>query len=128
MRSFSFFRGIPVGTIVPFAGTLDAVKRVESEGSFLLCDGRPVDVNVYPELAEALGTSWGGDKSAAVHLPDFRGMTLRGVNYTYYPDTAHSRAGTARDNVGAYERTGATATTPGRAPSSAALWFLIRVK
>lgn len=70
--------GVPVGTLVAFAGP--AAKVPEAEG-WMLCDGRELSVTAYRDLHEVLGTSWGGSANGAVfHLPDLRGRFVRGVN------------------------------------------------
>jgi microcystin-dependent protein len=64
----------PPGTVVAFAGGTIPV-------GWLLCDGRAVSQADYPELAAALGTSWGpADAGGSFTLPDFRGQFLRGVD------------------------------------------------
>ena len=44
---------MPVGTILPFAGT--DIK----EPGWLMCNGDPVNAADYAELADTLGPSWG---------------------------------------------------------------------
>jgi hypothetical protein len=71
--------GIPVGTVLAFTG-----ERVP-EG-WLLCDGRPLRREQWPELYRAIGTSHGrgvsplGVTEADFNLPDYRGRFLRGVD------------------------------------------------
>jgi microcystin-dependent protein len=64
---------VPIGTILAYGGTK------EPEG-WLLCDGRKVDCREYPDLYNAIGTSFGGEKDKYLNLPDLRGMFLRGVD------------------------------------------------
>jgi microcystin-dependent protein len=67
--------GVPAGSITPFAGDVD----VSLPDGYLVCDGRSVRINDYPELYDAIGTNWGGDGSTTFRLPDLRGYFLRGV-------------------------------------------------
>jgi microcystin-dependent protein len=69
---------IPPGSISAFAG-------INTPLGWLPCDGRIVSAADYPALFNALGTAWGeGDplEPNDFHLPDLRGMFLRGVNDT----------------------------------------------
>ena len=64
--------GVPVGTLLPFAGT--AVPQ-----GWLSCDGSAISRSAYPELLAAIGASWGsGDGTSTFNLPDLRGRFLRG--------------------------------------------------
>lgn len=63
--------GIPVGTVVPFAGG-------SAPDGWLLCNGEPYGRSDYPELADVLGTTWGGN-NAVFNVPDLRAATVRGV-------------------------------------------------
>ena len=64
----------PVGTIVPFAGS------VCPEGWFF-CWGATVGRNDYADLFAVIGVNFGsGDGANTFHLPDFRGRFLRGVD------------------------------------------------
>ncbi len=72
----------PAGMLVPFAGTIDKIPE-----GWLLCDGREFEADDYPELYEAIGSSWGGRTVDAgdvsvdyFNIPDMRGMFLRGAN------------------------------------------------
>jgi microcystin-dependent protein len=65
--------GVPVGTVVAFAGPIDNMPK-----GWLLCDGNLVQRTEYPQLYAAIGNSWGGN-STHFNLPDMRGMFLRGV-------------------------------------------------
>jgi len=62
--------GIPIGAILPFAGS-------EVPYGFLLCDGSEVERTKYPDLFDIIGTTYNG--SAALvgvntyRLPDLRG-------------------------------------------------------
>ncbi|MCG8433594.1 MAG: phage tail protein [Gammaproteobacteria bacterium] len=89
--------GVSVGTIVPYAGPVDAVAgqtenkiypgsdvkgydlRLELQG-WLVCDGRAVAVCRYPELFRVIGNVWGKKDTGHFYLPDLRGRFVRGVN------------------------------------------------
>ncbi len=68
-------KGIPVGTIIAFAGEKNKLPK-----GWLVCDGSEVDNNTYRNLFLAIGTVWGGSGSTKFNLPDLRGMFLRGVS------------------------------------------------
>lgn len=70
-------QGVPVGTIVPFAGHADSVPD-----GWLPCDGRELGRSAFSELFEVIGTLWGdGNSVTTFNLPDLRGLFLRGVNH-----------------------------------------------
>jgi hypothetical protein len=70
---------VAVGTVVAFAG-----ERVPP--GWLLCDGRALDREAWPELFSVLGTTHGtgvslvGEEVGDFNLPDYRGRFLRGVD------------------------------------------------
>ncbi len=72
---------VPVGTIMPFAGTSDTIPE-----GWELCDGREiirgaVEEDTYYALFQIIGVKWGvGDGATTFHLPDLRGVFLRGAN------------------------------------------------
>jgi len=88
--------GVPPGSITPFAGDVD----VSLPDGYLVCDGRSVRINDYPELYDAIGTNWGGS-GQNFRLPDLRGYFLRGVAdaSTADPDK-NSRTGRNGGNSG----------------------------
>lgn len=65
---------LPAGTVVAFAG-----KNIPK--GWLLCDGRVISrKGVYQALFDSIGSAHGqGDGSTTFHLPDYRGLFLRGV-------------------------------------------------
>lgn len=68
--------GVPVGFIMPYAGTGLA------EG-FLDCDGSAVSRTMYPDLFAAIGTTWGaGDGSTTFNLPRSADLVLQGASTT----------------------------------------------
>ncbi len=92
--------GVPVGTIVSFAGPKQNVPA-----GWLVCDGTAVSQANYPQLYAAIGNSWGGS-GTNFNLPDLRGMFLRGVDETKGNDpdaasrTASASGGNTGNNVG----------------------------
>ena len=94
---------IPSGTVLPFAGAT-------APTGYLICDGSTVSREAYGDLFNAIGTAWGeGDGSTTFHLPDLRGVTLRGVDGTAGRDpdknsrTAMATGGNSGNNVGSYQ-------------------------
>lgn len=67
---------MPVGSIVAFGGGTGVVP--EGEG-WMVCDGRELTVQAYPELHAVLGRAWGVGGAGTFRLPDLRGQFLRGV-------------------------------------------------
>jgi len=75
-KEFSLGGGVPVGFIMPYAGTGLA------EG-FLDCDGSAVSRTMYPDLFAAIGTTWGaGDGSTTFNLPTSEDLVLQGASTT----------------------------------------------
>jgi microcystin-dependent protein len=65
---------IPVGTVNYFA------RQFPPEG-WLFCDGRAVSRDVFADLFNMLGSSFGsGDGSKTFNLPDLRGEFIRGLD------------------------------------------------
>jgi len=65
-------QAIPAGMIAPFA-------MPKTPEGWLLCDGAQISRQTYSSLFTAIGTWWGaGDGTTTFHLPDLRGMFLRG--------------------------------------------------
>lgn len=65
--------GVPIGAIIPYAGSTAPFGT-------LICNGAAISRAAYPELFEAIGTTWGaGDGSSTFNIPDLRGYFLRGV-------------------------------------------------
>jgi microcystin-dependent protein len=95
---------VPPGTIVAFAGAL------VPEG-WLLCDGTELPrEGEYARLFAAIGTAHGdGNGTSTFHLPDYRGMFLRGVDHGRGADpdvlsrTAAVRGGNDQDRVGSIQ-------------------------
>ena len=61
---------VPIGSILAFPA-----KKVP-EG-YLPCEGQELSIQLYPELFEVIGHTWGGSKST-FHIPDLQGQFIRG--------------------------------------------------
>lgn len=67
-----FIRPLPVGALVPYAGS-------SAPTGYLLCDGSAVSRSTYADLFTAISTTFGaGDGSTTFNLPDLRGRTAVG--------------------------------------------------
>ena len=100
----------PVGSIQPHAGST-------APDGFLACDGSIVNIADYPKLYAAIGTSWGHGNEVSpgvsdgltFHLPDLRGMFLRGKDDATGRDpnagtrTAANAGGNVGDTVGSVQ-------------------------
>ena len=73
----------PPGAVIPYAGS-------SAPDGWLLCDGRTLQSDRYPELYAAIGTTYGQDKPGSFKLPDLRGRVTAGVNAS---NALASRAG-----------------------------------
>jgi microcystin-dependent protein len=62
--------GVPVGSIIDFAGTTPP-------NGYLLCNGANYAASLYPELFNTIGTTWGGNVSS-FNVPDLRRKTTIG--------------------------------------------------
>ncbi|TPV95791.1 MAG: tail fiber protein [Myxococcales bacterium FL481] len=62
----------PPGTIVAYGG-------IVVPPGWLLCDGAEVAAEEYPELAGAIGVTWGAASSGHIRLPDLQNWFLRGA-------------------------------------------------
>ncbi|MBB5606456.1 MULTISPECIES: tail fiber protein [unclassified Janthinobacterium] len=81
------FGDMPVGSVIAFAGPIASPRKasapvagasVEALG-WLVCDGRMLDSNDYPQLYVVLGHLYGG-LGQQFRLPDYRGYFLRGMD------------------------------------------------
>lgn len=78
------FYGVPVGTVVPFMGKVQGEEGKEfytpvEQLGWMVCDGRELKAEDYPELYMALGNLYGGEAGRTFNIPDLRGQFLRGV-------------------------------------------------
>lgn len=63
---------VPVGTVVPFAGS-------KAPNGWLLCDGAAINRVAYAPLFEVVSETYGsGDGSTTFNLPNLRGRTAIG--------------------------------------------------
>ena len=67
--------GVPVGTIMAWAGEKDSVPT-----NWMICDGKVLKINQYKDLYNAIGWSWGKPNNKKFNLPDLRGRFMRGVD------------------------------------------------
>lgn len=77
------FGDAPVGMVSAYAGPVGAEQGagaapIEAFG-WMLCDGRALEVNRYPELFAVLHYLYGGH-GETFNIPDYRGAFLRGVD------------------------------------------------
>ncbi len=72
---------VPVGTITAYACPMsDHLRDTLRAQGWLVCDGKVVSRNDYPELGRFVDSAWGsGSGAETFHLPDLRGVFLRGV-------------------------------------------------
>lgn len=74
---FSNVATIPVGTIMPFAGTV-------IPNGYLLCDGAEIQISLYPALYAVIGNTYKGPEAyiglATFRLPDLRGRFALGAD------------------------------------------------
>jgi hypothetical protein len=108
-------RTVPAGTIAAFGGGTNAIPD-----GWLLCDGRPINKELHPDLFQAIGYAWGDgysgpNKFGDFNLPDLRGQFLRGVSGSRSdgrgdPDAGSReqpvRGGNAGNQVGSIQRPG----------------------
>jgi microcystin-dependent protein len=94
---------VPVGAVLPFAGTT-------APAGYLLCNGSAVSRTTYANLFAVLAVSHGsGDGSTTFNIPDYRGRFMRGVDSTANRDpdkagrTAMNSGGNTGNNVGSVQ-------------------------
>lgn len=91
---------VPAGVVVCYASST-------VPDHWLSCDGTEYDGDIYTELYNAIGTTFGGDSSAnRFKVPDIRGIFVRG-----YEDGSHSIGETQNSVVGEHKHTGETGNT-----------------
>ena len=67
---------IPIGSVLAYPADSSALPD-----GFLVCDGRELSKQAYPELFDILGVRYGG-RGDSFRLPDYGGLFLRGVHGT----------------------------------------------
>lgn len=63
----------PIGGILPFG------SEIANSKMWLPCEGQELDKNIYPELFDKIGHTYGG-KDDLFKVPDYRGYFHRGVS------------------------------------------------
>lgn len=93
----------PAGSILAYGGTA-------APAGYLICDGSIVSRTVQSALFAAIGTAFGnGDGSTTFHLPDLRGVFLRGrdagrgIDVDAASRTASGAGGNTGDTVGSFQ-------------------------
>jgi microcystin-dependent protein len=102
--------GVPVGTIIAWAGASTGTGTAAPPTGYILCNGgTPGGTGAYAALYAAIVNKWGGTDAATMRLPDLRGQFLRGVDHGAGVDpdastrTAKYTGGNTGDNVGSYQ-------------------------
>lgn len=63
-------------------GDLKMTTKTQDDGPWLVCDGRILDGNVFPELFSVIGTTYGGDTLERLFgLPDLRGKSALAADF-----------------------------------------------
>lgn len=64
-----------------YAGNLNQPETLEAWG-WMVCDGRKLEIELYPQLFEALGKTYNDWRTdyREFNIPDYRGMFMRGVD------------------------------------------------
>ncbi|HEU4881011.1 MAG TPA: phage tail protein [Longimicrobium sp.] len=103
---------IPPGVITAYGGAIKSALDVPAGWAF--CDGSAVrsDDPLYANLAQVVGTAFGGDGNPWFNLPNYQGYFLRGVangsgvdpdrDNRYAPGPSGS-SGNSGDNVGSLQ-------------------------
>lgn len=111
-----------------------SIRNTDSNG-WLLCDGRTVSTDMYPELYAVIGTTFGNDGNGTFNLPDCRGRVMAAANNTHAQGQyagadshaisvqelpAHSHTGTTA-SAGTHNHGGSTSTDGAHTHSSNAI-------
>lgn len=100
-RGIPTLPAMPVGSVIAYAGIIapSGSNPTPGEGinieayGWLVCDGKPQDVEKYPELFQSIDFLYGGSGNT-FNVPDFRGQFLRMVDLSSQKDPdAGSRIG-----------------------------------
>ena len=100
--------GVPVGTIMSFAGKPDKIPS-----GWLLCDGSEYDGEdpLYEQLYETVGNNWGGS-GTAFNVPELTGNFMRGQDKEAGNDgdaanrVAIKTGGNTGDKIGSFQADG----------------------
>lgn len=72
---------IPAGIVTAYTGPLTEERRQYLyQAGWLVCDGQLLLTKDYPDLYQAIQTTYGGQAPDSFRLPDFRGVFLRGLD------------------------------------------------
>jgi len=100
-----------VGTIMPFAGP----SGTDLGDDWLFCDGSEYARDLYPDLSNALGTTYGGS-DLSFNVPDLRGRTLYG-ELAGEPASSGNRSSLASFNTDISGVVGGATISEGQMPS-----------
>ncbi|WP_299253699.1 tail fiber protein [uncultured Cytophaga sp.] len=100
--------GVPVGSIMPFAGPVSAIPA-----GWIQCNGQTLDGTsaMYLQLYNVISTTWGGTGQNSFQVPDLRGVFLRGINdgrSDTYADPSTRAIGSMQDDAYATHNHGVT--------------------
>jgi microcystin-dependent protein len=98
--SLVFSEIMPVGTIVPWAGSGNV-----PDDKWLECNGQTFIGENYPQLRDALGEIWGPSSGDNYRLPDLRGRVVVGAGTSSSDDNGENRTFTVTDKGGEYNHT-----------------------
>lgn len=105
--SLVFSEIMPVGTIVPWAGSGNV-----PDDKWLECNGQTFIGENYPQLRDALGEIWGPSSGDNYRLPDLRGRVVVGAGTSSSDDNGENRTFTVTDKGGEYNHTLTDAESP----------------
>ena len=77
---------IPVGSILPFAGSMNP-------SGWVICDGRSLQRTQYPLLYQMIGVTYGAPNSSQFNVPDLRGRFIYGKGSGGLSQTLGGRGG-----------------------------------
>jgi microcystin-dependent protein len=102
--------GVPVGTIIAWAGASTGTGTGAPPTGYILCNGStPGGTGAYAALYDAIGNKWGGTDAASMKIPDLRGKFIRMVDHGAGNDpnastrVENNTGGNTGDNVGSYQ-------------------------
>jgi len=72
---YSSGSGVPIGTIIMWAGGNSTSGPINPPAGYLQCTGQTLSISGYPALYAAIGNTWGGTGGSTFRLPDTRGRT-----------------------------------------------------
>lgn len=105
------------------AGDLLLRPTTAAVSNHLLCDGSTLNITQFPDLYDAIGTTFGGDGVTTFKLPDYgaQALTVPGISVTQTVDPSGtvSTGGTVTTPSGSGQTggsTGGNVVSGGRAP------------